>query len=86
MVGYTSVTKQQVEAYKMKNFMATNGVDEGTAERTEQEPEESQTEHNFDADLDTMMARLEKLQKIKEMGAITDEEYEQLRSRIVNNK
>lgn len=73
LIGYTTITKEQVNNYKLKEIAG--------GEQTEKSVEKCTTEEK---DLDKMMDRLEKLNKIKEMGGITDEEYEKLRQDIVN--
>jgi len=82
-IGYNNVTKQQIESYKMQKYMAMNPNNE---QHSSPEANDAPETRNTAQDLDLMMARLEKLQRIKEMGGLTDEEYEKLRKDIVNKK
>ena len=67
LIGYLTVTEKQVQLVAEKMKKIAN----------EQEDE------NNDIDMDLMINRLEKLNKIKEMNGVTDEEYEILRKKIV---
>lgn len=80
IVGYVNGTKPQVDEHRRKMFAAAQASADQSSASVGDQPKE------YDRDLDTMMARLEKLQRIKDMGGITDEEYEKLRKEIVNKK
>ena len=76
LLGYLNVTKVQIDQLNLKACETDNEV-----------LENNQVNESTDTkDLDLMMERLEKLNKIKEMGGLTDEEYETLRKKIVDNK
>ncbi len=81
LVGYNTTTKQQIENYTMQQYQQRYQEMEQSQAKTEQK-----TEEQTDFDMDKMIARLEKLNRIKEMGGLTDEEYERLRKEIVNKK
>ena len=76
LMGYLNVTKVQIE-------QLSNDQEVGNSQNT---GETQMSEALGSQDLDAMMERLEKLNKPKEMGGLSDEEYENLRKRIVNNK
>ena len=75
VVGYITITEKQISALNLTDVSVVNSVKEVK--------EENNTKTQ---DLDLMIVRLEKLQRIKEMGGLTDEEYENLRQAIVNGK
>ena len=81
LVGYNTTTKQQIENYTMQQYQQRHQDMDQSQSKTEQT-----TEDQTDVDMDKMIARLEKLNRIKEMGGLTDEEYERLRKEIVNKK
>ena len=75
ILGYENVTKKQVEELAMQQ------------NQTQVETKKNSQTETSDVDvlkLDTMIARLEKLNKIKELGGLTDEEYEELRKKIID--
>jgi len=74
LVGYLTVTKGQVEQYR--------GIKDSNQEYNNENTHDQNLEQNND--LDKMMERLERLQKIRDMGGITEEEYQALRSKIIN--
>ena len=80
IVGYVNGTKHQVDNYRRKMYEAAQTNDAESSADISDQPKE------YEKDLDLMMSRLEKLQRIKDMGGITDEEYEKLRKEIVNKK
>ena len=80
LCGYTSVTKEQIENFDNSQ----NSVSQNTV--TNQAKQENNMESIDTKDLDAMIERLERLNKIKQMGGLTDEEYENLRKKIVDNK
>ena len=77
--GYTSITKEQVE--KFDNEQNSSDQDKPIEESVNQSSGTSLDTQS----LDTMIERLNKLNKIKEMGGLTDEEYENLRKKIVDS-
>lgn len=77
LCGYFNVTKPQIDEFRKPV----------EPEQTEEQKQiEEQKQDVSQVDLDKMMERIEKLQKIKEMGGLTDEEYESLRKDIVDGK
>lgn len=76
LLGYINITKVQIDEF--------NGV---KAKPQAEESTETETiKTNNSVDLDKMMERLEKLQKVKDMGGLTDEEYEELKKSIIDGK
>ena len=71
LCGYLNVTKAQIDEFRKP---------------VESENIEEQKQETNPVDLDVMMERMEKLQKIKEMGGLSDEEYETLRKAIIDGK
>lgn len=72
LFGYLNVTKVQIEEYeKSTNLFELNQIN---------------SDNSDNVDLDLMMERLEKLQEIKDLGGLTDEEYENLRRSIIEGK
>lgn len=72
LFGYLNVTKVQTEEYeKSTNLFELNQIN---------------SDNSDNVDLDLMMERLEKLQEIKDLGGLTDEEYENLRRSIIEGK
>jgi len=77
LCGYFNVTKPQIDEYR-RAFDAQYSIDEV--------PQTNDEKIDESVDLDLMITRLEKLNKIKEMGGLSDEEYESLRKSIVEGK
>lgn len=77
LAGYLTVTQKQIESLNtLPNAENKETNNSGIANENKEVVQ----------DLDTMIERLEKLKRIKEMGGLTDEEYEELRKKIVNGK
>jgi len=77
LAGYLTVTQKQIESLNtLPNAENKETNNSGIANENKEVVQ----------DLDTMIERLEKLNRIKEMGGLTDEEYEELRKKIVNGK
>ena len=74
LLGYVNVTKEQI-----------NSCNEKLKKNEENQTLQTETVNKSqNVNLDLMMERLEKLNKIKEMGGLSDEEYNDLRKRILN--
>lgn len=75
LCGYTSITKLQIEN--------VNNVESNLQNQSDKNQETGTNNTSINTkDLDTMIERLEKLNKIREMGGLTEEEYEILRKKI----
>ena len=75
LMGYLNIVKEQVIT-----------VDELELNEQQEKVEDSVIDKNQEKTVDSnkIMERLERLNKIKEMGGITDEEYNTLKQRIFN--
>lgn len=80
-IGLSKVAKQK-DDYLRGQIVGEDGVVATNAEPQTQEPKQEEKP----TDVDKIVKNLDKLEELKSKGALTDEEYEELRKKIISNK